>query len=139
MTQKMILYPAMAMMLLNLAVALTLFVRRVKAVGQGLNPAYFRFNRGLKLPEPLLTAEQHYQNVYEMPLLFFVLVLVAYLAVGVGPVLLGLAWAYVFFRIAHTLIHLGNNNLLWRRNAFVGSYLVLSGMWLVVLVTMFER
>lgn len=133
----MILYPVMAMLLLNFVVAVILLRRRIKAVQEGLNPAYFRFNRGVKLPNHLLTAEQHYQNMHEMPMVFFVMIVVVYLAVEVNLFLLILAWAYVIFRVIHTFIHLGGNNILWRRNAFVASFLVLSLMWLGLLVEMF--
>lgn len=136
MYQNMILYPAMAMLLLNLAVAVVLLARRVKAVQQGMNPGYFRFNRGVKLPDDLLTAEQHYQNIHEMPIVFFSLVVLTYLAAEVNLLFLILAWCYVILRLIHTFIHLGHNNLLWRRNAFVASFVVLSVMWLGLLVEM---
>jgi len=130
----MILYPAMAMLLLNLAIAVVLLARRVKAVQQGMNPGYFRFNRGVKLPDNLLTAEQHYQNIHEMPMAFYVIVLMTYLVMEPNTFFLLLAWSYVGFRVLHALIHLGPNNVLWRRNAFIASFLVLSLMWLALLV-----
>jgi len=134
MYQNMILFPAMAMLLLNLAVAVVLLARRVKAVQQGMNPGYFRFNRGVKLPDNLLMAEQHYQNIHEMPMAFYVIVLMTYLVMEPTTLFLLLAWSYVGFRMIHSLIHLGSNNIFWRRNAFVASFLVLSLMWLVLLV-----
>lgn len=138
MYQNTILYPAMSMLLLNLAVAVVLLARRIKAVQQGMNPGYFRFNRGAKLPDNLLTAEQHYQNIHEMPTAFYVIVLLTYLVTQPKPFFLFLAWSYVVFRMIHSLIHLGSNNLLWRRNAFVASFLVLSLMWLTLLVEILQ-
>ena len=138
MYQNMILYPAMTMLLLNLAVAVVLLARRIKAVQQGMSPGYFRFNRGAKLPDNLLTAEQHYQNIHEMPTAFYVIVLMTYLITQPTPFFLLLAWSYVVFRMIHSLIHLGSNNLLWRRNAFVASFLVLSLMWLTLLVEILQ-
>lgn len=136
MNQTMILYPAMAMLLLNLSVAVILLGRRIKAVQQGFNPAYFRFNRGVKMPGYLLTAEQHYQNIHEMPIVYFSLVVLIYLATKVNMLFLILAWCYVILRLIHTFIHMGHNNVLWRRNAFVASFVVLSLMWLGLLVEM---
>lgn len=133
-----ILYPAMAMLLLNLVVATALFIRRIRAVQQGLNPAYFRFNRGARIPTSLITAEQHYQNVHEMPLVFFITVLLAYLAVDVNFLFLVLAWLYVAFRLIHSLIHLGSNHLPWRRNLFVASFIVLVLMWSGLLLQMVQ-
>lgn len=130
MNQDLILYPALGMALLNLSVAMVLFKRRIKAVQEGLNPAYFRFNRGVKLPDHLLTAEQHYQNVHEMPLLFFVLTVLIYLGTEVSLYFLVLGWSYVILRVMHTLVHLRSNNTLWRRNAFVASFIILVLMWL---------
>ncbi len=136
MNQNMILYPAMAMLLLNLLVALLLLVRRIRAMRDGLNPGYFRFNRGAKLPDYLLSAEQHYQNLHEMPLVFFVLVVLVYLTAEVDSFMVTLAWAYVISRLVHSYIHLGSNKTRWRKNVFVASYGVLALMWVGLLVQM---
>jgi len=129
MKQLTLLYPVFAMAFLSLGVALILFLRRVSAIKEGLAPAYFRFNRGAKLSPRLTVAEQHYQNIFEMPQLFYLAMLVAFVTVEPGVVLLSLAWGYVGVRSLHSWVHLGQNNVLWRRNAFVASYLFLVLIW----------
>lgn len=136
MHQEAIFYPIMAMMLLSHVVTVILYQRRVNAVREGLNPAYFRFNRGVKLPDELMTAEQHYQNIHEMPVLFYVTSILIYLSAAVTNMTVLLAWCYVGARLAHALIHIGTNKLLWRRNAFSLSFLILVLMWIGMVVKM---
>ena len=115
---------------------MVLFNRRIRGVREGLNPAYFKLNRVAKLPDDLLIAEQHYQNIHEMPVLFYITVVLIYLAVEVNLFFISTAWAYVLFRLIHSFIHLGNNRIVWRRNAFVASFFTLIAMWLGLMVQM---
>jgi len=129
MEQTMLLYPIFAMSLLGLTVSAVLFRRRVVAIREGLNPGYFKFNHGAKLPAQLKATEQHYENIFDMPQLFYVAMLLAYVAVKPEVLLVSLAWGYVLVRCLHSYIHLGKNNVIWRRNAFVGSYVLLVLVW----------
>ena len=54
MAQEVILYPVIAMAALTFAIGLWLGVLRFRAVKNGdINPAYYKLNRGAKLPEYL--------------------------------------------------------------------------------------
>lgn len=127
-----LLWPVLAMATLTLAVAFVLFFRRVAAVREGLNPGYFRYNRGVKPPGRLLVAEQHYVNLFEMPLLFYVGCLIGALGVGMQPALLVCAWGYVAARMVHSTAHLRDGDIRLRRNSFLVSTLVLSALWVFI-------
>lgn len=66
-------------------------------------------------------AEQHYENLFEMPVLFYVVLLLAFVTQTASVGLVFLAWAYVAARAAHSYVHLGENKLLLRRNVFLVS------------------
>ncbi|MBU0654537.1 MAG: MAPEG family protein [Gammaproteobacteria bacterium] len=134
MPQTFVLYPAFAMALLTFAVAIWLLRCRIKAVKAGLTPAYFKLNHGARLPDYLVQATQHYDNLFEMPVLFYVVVVLTYVTQQADWALLLLAWAYVGARIAHAGIHLTHNKLRQRMRVFLLSYglLVLIWGWLFV-------
>ena len=134
-----ILYPAIALVFLTFGVGLWLLRCRIRAYKEGLNPVHFRFNKGEELPAYALQAEQHYSNLFEMPLLFYVAVIFAYITQTVSWPLLVLAWVYVGARVAHAYIHLGSNKLRTRRDAFLFSFLCLLLMWLWLLGALIVR
>jgi hypothetical protein len=49
----------------------------------------------------------------------------------VTPVIAELAWAYVIFRLAQTLIHITYNNVIHRLTAFAVSTFILMALWLM--------
>ena len=69
MNQEFVLYPALAMAMLTLTVGLTLFRARIAAVTHGeVNPSYFQYNRGAKLPGYLIRVEQNGWERLQVPL-----------------------------------------------------------------------
>lgn len=128
-----ILYPAFAMALLTMGVAIWLLMVRIKAYkANELKPAYFKLNQG-EVPVYAKQAEQHYENLFEMPILFYVVLVLAFVTQTASIGLVFLAWAYVAARAAHTYVHLGSNKLLKRRNVFLVSFVILLVMWLWML------
>ncbi|WP_028490214.1 MAPEG family protein [Thiothrix lacustris] len=129
MSQTLVLYPAFVMALLTFTVAIWLLRCRIKAVKAGLTPTYFKLNHGASLPDYVVQATQHYDNLFEMPLLFYVVVVLTYVTQQADWGLVLLAWAYVGARIAHTAIHLTHNKLRQRMRVFLLSYALLVLMW----------
>jgi hypothetical protein len=74
-------------------------------------------------------AADNYRNLFEMPVLFYLALLVAAIAGLVTPLSLGLAWAYVALRAVHSASHCGYNRVLHRFYAFLASNLVLWTLW----------
>lgn len=131
-----ILYPAFALAFLTFGVGVWLLMMRIKAYKAGsVDPKYFRLNQG-DLPAYAKQAEQHYENLFEMPVLFYVVLLLAFVTQTASIGLVFLAWAYVAVRAAHTYVHLGMNKLLLRRNIFLVSFTVLLIMWIWVLIAL---
>jgi hypothetical protein len=71
----------------------------------------------------------NYVSQFELPVLFYV-VLVFALATGlIDFVLIGLAWAFVVSRLAHSFVHTGSNRIATRFKIFVAGLVFLVGMW----------
>lgn len=130
-----ILYPAFALAGWTFVMAAVMLRSAFKAVGEGLDPRYFRHGSGFEAPGYMRAAYQHYTNLFEMPVLFYAAVLMAYVTVQVTPALLGLAWLYVAARVVHSLIHLKNTNIPRRRDSFLVSVAVLLILWGVLLAS----
>ena len=74
-------------------------------------------------------AADNYRNLFEMPVLFYLALVVTAIAGLVTPLSLGLAWAYVALRVVHSAIHCGYNRVMHRFYAFLASNLVLWALW----------
>ncbi len=135
-----ILYPIFPLVALTFYVTIRMAKLRVRAVLQdGLKAGYFKNNRGGEPPEYMLRNEQHYMNLFEQPLLFYIACLTAYVSSSVDLLVIGLAWLFVASRFVHTYIHLGSNKLLKRRKAFIVSMVILISLWGVLLVKLMIR
>ncbi len=130
MQQIQILYPLFAMAALTFYITIRLARVRMRAVIQhGLQATYFKYNQGGEPPEFMLRTEQHYVNLFELPVLFYVVCLLAYVTSSVDLLTVLLAWLFVGSRCLHTYIHIRLNKLLKRRRIFIFSTFVLIALW----------
>ncbi len=135
-----ILYPVFAMMALTMFCMVRLGLLRWVAVRRGeIDPRYFSLFRGYEEPEKLAAYSRHVVNLFEAPLLFYVIVLIAFATGQSGEWLLGLAWIYVGLRLLHSYVHLTSNVVLIRFRIFVSSMLTLSALWAIVLTNIMRQ
>lgn len=135
MKQTLIIYPVFAVVLLTFVVGIRMLLLRIKAVKQqGLNPGYFLLNRGAKLPDGLAKITQHYDNLFEMPVLFYVACLAILATNNTDAVFVGLAWFFVAARYVHAYIHTTYNGLQHRRLAFLTGTSVVAMIWLKLFI-----
>ncbi|WP_126453350.1 MAPEG family protein [Sulfuriflexus mobilis] len=135
MQQHWMLFPVIGMVFLSLYVGLRMLALRIRAVREdNLSPAYFLLNRGGKPPEYLTKVSQNYDNQFEQPVLFYVVVILVLVMERGDYVYLALAWSYFIMRILHTVIHTTYNNIFHRRNAFLLSVLALYVMWGILFI-----
>lgn len=135
-----ILYPVFAMMALTIFCIVRLGLLRYVAVRRGeVDPRFFSLYRGYEEPEKLATYSRHVVNLFEAPMLFYVIILIAFVTGQTGNWLLGLAWTYVVLRLFHSYVHLTSNVVLTRFRIFVSSILTLSALWAVVLTNIMRQ
>jgi hypothetical protein len=89
--------------------------------------------RGYDEPEKLAVHSRHVVNLFETPLLFYLICIVAFVTEQSGTVLVALAWLYVGLRFVHSYIHLTSNVVLQRFRVFILSMLTLMIIWAIVL------
>ena len=130
MNEKQILYPALPMFLIFVGTFLRLAQLRFAAVSKGkMDPAYYRLFQGGEEPPEIRVVLRHFQNQFEVPPLFYVIVIIAYVTSSVNLWTVLLAWGYVLLRAVHTAVHLGSNDVMTRFRLYGGSILVLVVLW----------
>lgn len=72
-----------------------------------------------------------YQNQFELPVLFYVVIGLAIATAQVTLPLVVLAWIFVAFRVMHAYVHTGSNYVPRRFMTFAASVLALIAMWAV--------
>jgi hypothetical protein len=127
---KIILYPVGAMIALTFIVIIWMAILRFASVFRGdLKGSYFVYNRGQTEPAYLTKVTHNFDNLLQVPILFYALCAFLYMTNQVSTTLYTLAWVYVGFRILHTLIHTTINHVMLRFAAFAVSTVVLGVMW----------
>ena len=79
---------------------------------------------------------QAFRNQFELPVLFYVVTVLAFMSGRMSMGLLVLSWLFVALRLFHALIFVTTNNIPRRFAVFVAGFLVLVAMWLVFLVSL---
>jgi hypothetical protein len=80
-------------------------------------------------PDRITQLSNSYNNQFQLPVLFYVLVIVAIITRKVDPVLVYAAWTFVVLRIAHAFVHVTSNHLRQRFYSFLAGVLVLLAAW----------
>jgi hypothetical protein len=74
-------------------------------------------------------AADNFRNLFEVPVLFYLLCAALALTGGSTPGFVVAAWAYVGLRAVHSLIHVTYNRVVHRFLVYVASTLLLFVMW----------
>jgi hypothetical protein len=77
-----------------------------------------------------------YSNQFEMPVLFYVLTILAFITHHAGVLFVVLAWIFVIFRILQAAVHVTVNKIRVRGMFFGISVVVLAIMWAIYIVEM---
>jgi hypothetical protein len=85
-------------------------------------------------PRRTVAVANAYHNQLELPILFYVLTLLAYVTRHAGLLFVLLAWVFVAMRVMQVCVHVTNNKVPVRGAFFGASALVLAIMWLVYIV-----
>src|SRR4051794_18865925 len=99
--------PFFAQMLLTLVVWIYMYARRIPfIVSSGLNPDQMTPAEFTRLSPPgVSNPSDNLKNLFEIPTLFFALVLYLFVTQRVDFIYVAGAWAFVAFRVLHSLVH----------------------------------
>jgi len=132
MNNDLILQPMIVMMLLTGGVWLVLFAKRIPAMRAAKLPAqtYTTPDKTIELlPEAVSYPSNNLKNLFELPVLFYALCLLLFVTGNVDAVYLTAAWAFVGFRLLHSLIHVTINIVMAR---FVCYLLASVALWFML-------
>jgi hypothetical protein len=92
----------------------------------------FKTGESLQVPPDVSVPNRVFMNLLEVPVLFYLACIVAFLTNHVESRLITLAWVYVGLRLAHSLIYLFYNNVMHRLSVFAVSNFVVIAIWLML-------
>ncbi len=119
--------PLLAQVLLTLTLYVRLAVAKGQAVRQGRVDEERRALHADAWPENVVAINNNIRNQFEVPVLFYVLILVLHQLDATGWLAQSLAWVFVASRLLHACIHTGSNIVPLRRNVFMlGCVMVLA-------------
>lgn len=82
-------------------------------------------------PSRIQQISNSYNNQFQLPILFYVLVCLILITRTIDPVLVGLAWTFVLTRLAHAFVHVTSNYVPHRFWTYVVGVIALAAMWIV--------
>lgn len=125
-----LIYPLSIQVFLTFAIGFLTLKSRMHAVKhKEVSPSYFKHNRG-KAPESMLRYGDNFQNQFELPVLFYLLISLLLITETSHIGFLIGAWLFVATRLIHSYIHIKTNHILHRMKLFVAGVLTLMVMWI---------
>ena len=125
--------PVAALALWTLLVLGLVPIARFRAAAAGRVSAHdFKTGESAQVPPDVSVPNRAFMNLLEVPVLFYMACIVAFLTHHVEGRLITLAWIYVVLRVAHSLVYLVYNNVLHRLAVFAISNFVVVAIWLML-------
>lgn len=125
------LLPVFVQVALTFAVLLRLGTARLEAVRAGGldREEVVLGDRGW--PPKVQQASNCFRNQFELPVLFYVLAVLALVTRQTSDFFHVLAWLFVLSRIVQAFVHVTSNDVRWRFGAFAFGAVVLLVMWVL--------
>ena len=132
--------PLSIMAILNLFLIFRLlYMATVYVVKKNVRLSQFRIYEG-EFPDRLRSARQQFQNMFEIPILFYLLSLLNIIFNNYNQLDIILCWCFVVFRVIHFFIRLPNQktiNIIPRTLTFIISLIFLTIGWISLLINSF--
>ena len=134
MEKNLILYPAIAMMILTLFLYVKNYLDNRKATkNKSIKFSYFKTYTG-EVPDYVVVSRQTLKNQFELPIFFYFLIAVILAFDKVSQFDIVLAWTFVLSRYLHCYIRLSSNYVPYRAIVFQFGMFVLIVFWILFLV-----
>jgi hypothetical protein len=119
--------PVLALMVLTMVVWIYMYARRIpfiRSLDRKLDDiSHAEFTE--LAPPAVRNPSDNLRNLFEVPVLFYALVLYLYVTARVDDAYLAAAWGFVAFRVLHSAVHCTVNIVLLRFTLYVISCLFL--------------
>jgi hypothetical protein len=133
MSVQMILLPLFVQVLLTIALGLHLAVRRRVALAQGTRWQDISM-REPNWPKDAIIANNAYLNQFEVPVLFYVLTILALITKQADLLFVMMAWIFVVMRILQAGVFVTSNHVPIRGAFFGIGFIVLVIMWILFII-----
>ena len=133
MAQSTIFGPFFAMILLTLAVWVYMYVRRLHFIASNRIDSQDLAQPGRLQqlqPAAVATPSDNLRNLFEIPVLFYALVLYLFVTGQVDSLYVSTAWVFVTFRVLHSVVHSTFNRVALRFGLYMVSTVAL---WLIAI------
>ena len=118
------------MVLLTVLVGFMTVKSRFKAMkAQQLDSQYFALMQGQEAPAAVIKTTRCFNNLFELPTLFYAGCLLSMIVDEVNYAALVLAWLFVIARLLQAYIHITYNNVRHRMFAFGTSVISVTALW----------
>jgi hypothetical protein len=128
---KPLLVPLLALVFLTFLVWVYMYVTRLSEIKRkSIDPQTLDTRaQGQALLTDSPAQADNLKNLFELPVLFYIAVLLALVLMIQDKFLVQLAWSYVALRYVHSVVHCTYNRVMHRFIAYAASSLILMLMW----------
>ena len=133
MTQTALFTPVFTLLLWTFAITAIMAYGRVRFTKDPQDAAHTRDLKGM-MPAWVERTADNYNHLFEQPVAFYVVTLSIALMNNIEPLMVQLAWGFVFVRIIHSLVQLTINIVLLRFAIFAIGWLIIAYMALSQLI-----
>lgn len=138
--QLQLVLPLFAMAFLTLSLLFVLGFKRYMAAKKHLvDPSYYKLYRGDGEPDEIHKIARNVSNLFEVPILFYVAVVLALLLKAESALLIYSAWLFAALRFLHSFIHCNSNKVINRFKVYALSCFVLLIFWITLLIEILMR
>ena len=133
--QHAIFLPALAMVVLTFAVWWRMYVTRIGEMRrERIHPQSIATSAQMAARLIDTRAADNFRNLFELPVLFYLALVVAAMTAQAGMPVLVLAWTFVVLRVLHSWIHCTYNKVMHRFQAYVAGGVALWVLWIVLAI-----
>jgi hypothetical protein len=134
MTIQMVLLPVFVQVALTFAMLFWMGSVRTRSVSSGETKMRDIALGQQAWPTRTQQISNNYHSQFQLPLLFYVLVVLAWITRQADLIFVVMAWVFVISRLAHTYVHTTSNHVPTRFKVFAVGVFVLLAMWVIFAV-----
>jgi len=132
--QTLVFLPVLVVVALTIVAFVKMGAARAGAMKTGMNADFYRAHLGEPEPEGARAAARHWDNLFELPTLFYAGCITAFVLGGVGTWTLVFAWGFAAARVVQSLIHMTYNSPAHRGMAFALGVVFVLALWINIAV-----
>jgi hypothetical protein len=135
MEARLIWWPAVAMVALTIVVWFRMYTTRIAQMKrERIHPQAVATSAQAAAKLTDSKGADNFRNLFELPVLFYLALVVAAQTAQVNAWTLTLAWAFVALRILHSCIHCSYNKVIHRFYSYFVGGMVLWALWAVLVI-----